>query len=365
MANFSERITKKRDELGLLPLLTKRYGFNDNISGLKRHVFDCRSKETLRLIQSIRDQIQWPVSSNPFIAIIRFFQGWWHKATLEKLDTFSEFFKHEANKVNQAFLHDKTGVYWESEDQRKSEWSYAKSVLIKDGQLLPDGTKLSRTDPKHKERVTHSFEVFGGKIFAIAPKYHSFSNQGVQAVVKAAETEDKKRWVRKCAIPNEEVRGLDRLSLETKITKRVFPNAVGGERLGEGTKMKYSLYMPNQGQPLASYMTKNARDISLEKRFDLAIDILRSLKDFLNPEDGIWHIHGDAKMDHILVDSEGKPHIIDFGLASEHLFQDFDILKRRAEDIDCFMRDIINACFYAPDMVSADKEKIQDRKSVV
>jgi len=309
-------------------------------------------------IQSKRDSIEWPSSWNPLIAIVRFIQRLLNRGALNQWDDFSRFVISEQKKcalVNNYNKSQVPAVFWSSDEERRREWDYAKKELMPNGNIAKNGTKLSRVDPVHSSFITHSFEVQDGEIFAISPKYQKLGSQGVQGIVKYAETEKKTPFVRKLNPIDDQLRKWDAVKKEYNITKSVYPKTKGGII---DNKHKFSIFTPYMGKDLKTYMIENHSKITLEERFDLAINILNELKSFLHPTgptgQNNQRSYKDAKPENIVVDVHGMPHIIDMGSAKTQDHDDYSNNKDQfnrdqRSDIDCFMRDIINFCFYSKD----------------
>jgi hypothetical protein len=306
-------------------------------------------------IKSKRDSIEWPSSWNPLIAIVRFIQRLLNRGALKQWDDFSRFVTSEREKCKLVKSYNDTQVakvFWGSDEERTNEWDYAKKKLTPNGNIAKNGTKLSRVDPEHSGSITHSFEVQDNKIFAISPKYQKLGSQGQQGTVKYAEDEDQITFVRKLNPIDNHMRTQDAIKNEYNITKSVYPQTKGGII---DNKYKFSIFTPYMGKNLTKYMIENTKKISLEARFNLAINILNELQSFLHPTgQNIQRSYKDAKADNIVVDEHGMPHIIDMGSAKT---QDHDVYltdkelfnRDQRSDIDCFMRDIINCCFYSTD----------------
>jgi serine/threonine protein kinase len=79
-----------------------------------------------------------------------------------------------------------------------------------------------------------------------------------------------------------------------------------------------------RGNPITTYVRD--ADLQLTERLELFLEVCQALK-ICHDFHGIFH--RDLKPDHILVDADGKPHLLDFGLAMR-----FDpSLPRRAKEI--------------------------------
>ena len=150
----------------------------------------------------------------------------------------------------------------------------------------------------------------------------------------------------------------------------MYPETKGGII---DNKYKFSIFTPYMGKDLKTYMIENHSKITLEKRFDLAINILNEIKSFLHPTgptgQNNQRSHKDAKPENIVVDEHGMPHIIDMGSAKTQDHDDYSNNKDQfnrdqRSDIDCFMRDIINFCFYSKNnpQVKKIQETLQDFK---
>ena len=197
-----------------------------------------------------------------------------------------------------------TNITWVSEEQKISEWDYAKQHLFKNGKLLPDGTKLRRKD--HGDHLQHSFIVLNGTIMAMAPKGEHLG-KGSYAHAKLAEDDKGGLWAIKIAKRadsyGEEATAID---LQKAVKSSLRKMKEGG----------YKSYLPCKylGQTLDVYLREHPYNLSdaFRMAYKLCI-VLNELHSGVLSLTEQRYIHHDFHEENVTVDAEDNFHLIDFG----------------------------------------------------
>ena len=351
---FQSRVNARIENLS--PAVLSEKGVRNILTNLKMalnsYSYEPRSadrkQEVFLELKNLRDKFQLPIYVglwNPVYYFVRIIQGWLNNNILKELDDLIQFLQEETHIFETGTSAPSLGVFWQDDETRQNEWNYAKSKLIINGQMLPEGTKLARTDRENKGHITHSFIVLGGEIIALSSKYQSFATQGLQGRTKLGENEQGETCVIKATTVGS--RSLWELRQEGKITKKIYPTTTTTERTKDKSETKYYIKMPYLGMAAIDYMVQHHQDVSMEERFDLTIKSLRAIKVFHHPDDDTYLTHQDIKTDNIVVDDNLDVHIIDMGLSKYYSELSSDVFRQQKHEVDCLMRDIIQMFFYS------------------
>ncbi len=207
-------------------------------------------------------------------------------------------------KETQAHINDLNLFEWISDDVRDKEWSYAKDELTKE----PHGTKLSRKCLRNTVDIKHSFIKVGEKIIAMAPQ-GEYLGKGSSARVKLGQDEEGGLWGIK-------ISGGKISAREVEITEDIGQSLASFNR-----NNKLYLTTVYYGLPLIKYFKRQDPKLTLSERLELAANILKELRDLhqgAHSKTGLGYFHGDfSHINNVVIDVNGKPHLIDFGLSNQ------------------------------------------------
>lgn len=265
-------------------------------SGFYNSGFSSRLKfGFLRDIQSDLNEIKKNVQKHNFaVSYLKY------KETLKEL------------KKTQAHVHDNFQdanlFLWSSSAERIAEWDYAKKQLAPHGTLLAHGTKLRRKDPfenLENRSLNHSFIIVNERIIAMAPQ-GKYLGEGMSGRVKLGQDEQGGVWAIKIS------KGSGTISKKEADTT----NDLGQGLVEFSRNNKCYLTTVYLGITLKEYLKTHPSLTDIE-RLQLAVNLLKELRDLHQgnrSQNGHCILHGDfSHPNNIVIDSDGKPHFIDFG----------------------------------------------------
>lgn len=200
------------------------------------------------------------------------------------------------------------GIAW-SEEQKRHEWAIAKQKLTHpDGQLRPNGTKISRK----LSGLHHSFMVIDNKILAL-DEQGAHLGEGKFGQTKLAEDEQGHLYALKISLG-------DNLATEADISADLHIAGRATTRQRAQAENKHYLAYRYLGTRFDEYFIARRKTLSLDERYELCTKIalaLHALQTGRHSKTNTAYKHSDFHAGNILIDEHGNMNIIDFGLAHE------------------------------------------------
>lgn len=215
-------------------------------------------------------------------------------------------FKH----IKLNFEHKMTKFIWNSEQEKAEEWAFAKSQLLVDGKLKPNGTKLHSNNKIKK--LNHPFIVIDNQIVAISPK-GDYLGKGLYGKAKLAVNEKGELIALKSTL---------HCYMNKYEAEQAQDLGIGGEdTLAITSKHPNKNYLAYKylGTPLNQYLAVK-KELSLDQRFELSIKIalaLDGLHSGYQSKSSKKYLHNDIHQANVVIDEQNEPHFIDFGKSGE------------------------------------------------
>ncbi|TNF66313.1 MAG: hypothetical protein EP298_09175 [Gammaproteobacteria bacterium] len=216
----------------------------------------------------------------------------------------------------------KTKINWESDERKQQEWQAAIDYFDHNPDALK---KKHQRGPNNKQsHQSHSFiQVDIGacdkKILAINTK-----QLGLGACGKATLAEDQEGRLYAIKVADLSQQTLaGRLVSENEVQvaqdQQVAIGAIDKRISDKGHEKQYIVYH-YLGESLPSYLIRNQGQLSISQQFDLAIQLFQLLDDMHSGRSSKRNqpmVHLDIKSDNLVIDKNGKLHLIDFGFSKK------------------------------------------------
>ncbi|MCF6775386.1 hypothetical protein L3V83_02245 [Thiotrichales bacterium 19X7-9] len=210
---------------------------------------------------------------------------------------------------NFGLINAETNINWQDEDTKIKEWRKAKKYFSENsGEFkLKHERGSSKVNPKNKDNYeSHSFLNIEGKILAINTKALGSGGNGQ---VTLAEDEDGRLYavkrLKNYKFANEEAQTSKNLGASIGDHKRQDSN-------------KHYIAYEYLGESLKSYLKREKDNLSEIQQLDLAIQLFKLIDKMHSgraSKTGEKIAHLDIKPDNIVIDKNGKLHLIDYGFS--------------------------------------------------